>query len=90
MPRPEALNSSHNYLVGIGRVSSRRKNALVKAFILASDPLEEGGYGIILVGRTRKIVRESAPGHVRRDLGEMARRSADASDIGTCETVNIW
>ncbi len=66
------------------------ENTLAQAVILATETLEEGGYIIVLVDKAREIVRESASGEACRDLGEMARRAADASDVGTCETVAIW
>ncbi len=62
------------------------ENTLVQAVILATEMLEEGGDSIVLVARARKMVRESTPGEARRDLGELVRRAADASDPGTCET----
>ncbi len=89
MPRPAALHKSQNYSKNRpGQVVA--ENTLVQAGILAAETLEEGGHSNVLVEGAREIVRESAPGDVRRDLWDMARRAADASDPGTCETATMW
>ncbi len=36
-------------------------NVLVEAVILIAEALEEGGYGLLLVARVQKVVREAAP-----------------------------
>ena len=62
-----AARSAARITVRIGRVTA--ENALVQAIKPPAETLEEGGYSIGLVGRARKIVRESAPRQPRRDLG---------------------
>jgi hypothetical protein len=65
-------------------VRSRVANTLVKAGIFAAEDLEEGGHGVVLVHRPRKVLREAATREGRRHLRMAARRSADARDPGTC------
>ena len=58
--------------------------------ILVAEVLEEGGHCVSLVGREVKVVREAATGDARRNLGVFVRHAADASDLGTYESVMVW
>jgi hypothetical protein len=64
-------------------------NALVLALILVLEglDLEEAGHVLLLVVRAQEVVREAAAGDARRDLWQVARRSANGSDPGTCGSV---
>ena len=59
--------------------------------MLVADVPDEGGHGLLLVEWDWKVVREAAAGEGRCDLwpGADPRRSADGSDIGTCESVGV-
>jgi hypothetical protein len=89
-PRPSVLHKSQILQGKNGSGQVTAEYALVQVTILGAETLEEGGHSIVLVHRALKIVRETAPGHARRDLGLVACRTADAGNIGTCETVAIW
>ncbi len=87
MPRPAGLHKLRSK-----KMSSQvtAASALVEAGILAALDLEEFGHDSLLVRRARKVEREAASGDFRRDLGIVACRATDASDVGTCETKAIW
>jgi hypothetical protein len=67
----------------------RRANALVVAGIDGAEEPEEPGHRGVLVLRARKVAREAARGETTGDLGVIAGRTADTSDIGTCENTTV-
>jgi hypothetical protein len=82
IPRPNSLHKLK------GKNSSdqvKDANPLEQAPILVVEVLdpEEVGHGLLLVVWARKEVREAAAGEARRDLWQIARRSANGSDQGT-------
>ncbi len=87
MPRPTELHilRSRN---GSGRVTAA--NPPVEAVILAAEVLEEGGHSIILVAWAGKVRRETTPEMPAATFGVPVRRTADASDPGTCELEAMW
>ncbi len=87
MPRPPGLHKLHSKSRS-GRAMAA--NVLVKAGILVAEALEEGGHHLVLIPWPRKVVREAAPREGSRDLGSEVLRTADASDVRTCESVAVW
>ena len=84
VPRPKGLHQVQN----TNRVDQDTEaNALVKAFILVAEVLEEGGHSPQLVGRAREVVRKAAAGERSCDLRLVVRRSADGGYIGTCQSM---
>ena len=68
-----------------GQVSA--ENELVQApIVLATETSEVGGNINVLVDGDGEVVGEATPGEARRDLRACTRRTADASEPGTCET----
>ena len=87
-PRPPLLRKSYSKS---GVCQAIRANALVKTrvHLICRHKVEEGLHLAFLVRRGIKEIREATPGEEARDLrlgvGLFSRRTADTSDIGTCE-----
>ena len=79
-PRPPGLHKLHSKNVNCATGA----NALVEVEVLNAQAVDEGVHLVYLVSLSREVIREAAPGEKARDLGYLCR-TADTSDIGTCE-----
>ena len=85
-PRPPRLHKLHSK---DGLCQAIGVNARVAAGVLIAQTPDVGVHLDYLVRQSREVIREAAPGEKARDFFGYPCRTADTSDIGTCEINSV-